>query len=127
MQKLVRFGLAMLSITMLFACTSMNGHYTKNARIWQGKQANTLLTTFGKPDKTLQENGNTIYVYETINDPVVEPSYSPEIGINRRGGPVVIPPANGSRRGLITFSCTRGFVVNGKGLIIKTFERGAGC
>lgn len=123
-----------ISLTFLImGCSSMTtNHYTQTVQSWRGGNANTLVKTWGKPDKIAQtRTGDIVYFYNTRSYSNNSRQTSPAIGVSvsREGRPILAnnSPTNTWYRGSVTQTCTAAFVTNKQGKIIDTQTNGAGC
>ena len=121
MRYIIILGLMIL----LANCAKTNGYYTKTAQSFEGQHVRFLIEKWGLPDSQRTENGNRVYLYKIESDRIADASFSPAIGVNPKGGPILVsaPPSDQG----ISLMCFTSFVVNKQGIIIDTRKEGAGC
>ena len=121
MRYLILLGLVILLVN----CAKTNDYYTKSAQTFEGKSAQFLLEQWGPPDSKTTENGNTVYLYKTEQYRAPDAVFSPAVGINPKGGPLLVSAPH--LESGISLICFTAFIVNKQGVIIDTRVQGNGC
>lgn len=107
--------LAMVLVSAGSGCSSAE-KYDRKIRTWEGKDANVLLKSWGKPDATeSQSNGNRIYLYSRLkHEPYVFGDARRTIASQDSSQPVYI-------------RCATYFEVTPQNKIVSTLSRGEEC
>lgn len=109
------FSTVLLAILFFTTGCATTGNYDERIRSWEGKNADVLVKTWGKPDATeKQSTGNKIYLYTRLKHPAF--AYQ-----------------DAGRRNLASedqktyIKCATYFEVSPQNTVVSTFFRGDEC